>query len=91
MLFSSMVFLWVFLPVVLLGNFLVNLIHFQNHSSGISFFTFRAMSYVIDVYRNDAKLQTNIECGQWKNRIHRRLVQKLRKALPCQGYLSDSF
>jgi alginate O-acetyltransferase complex protein AlgI len=27
---------------------------------GISFFTFQAMSYVIDVYRNDAKLQTNI-------------------------------
>ena len=27
---------------------------------GISFFTFQAMSYVIDVYRNNAKLQTNI-------------------------------
>jgi alginate O-acetyltransferase complex protein AlgI len=27
---------------------------------GISFFTFQAMSYVIDVYRNDAKVQKNI-------------------------------
>ena len=27
---------------------------------GISFFTFQAMSYVIDVYRNDAKVQRNI-------------------------------
>ena len=27
---------------------------------GISFFTFQAMSYVIDVYRNDAKKQNNI-------------------------------
>lgn len=27
---------------------------------GISFFTFQAMSYVIDVYRNDAKAQKNI-------------------------------
>lgn len=27
---------------------------------GISFFTFQAMSYVIDVYRNDAKVQKNL-------------------------------
>lgn len=27
---------------------------------GISFFTFQAMSYVIDVYRNDAKVQKNV-------------------------------
>ena len=27
---------------------------------GISFFTFQAMSYVIDVYRRDAKVQTNL-------------------------------
>lgn len=27
---------------------------------GISFFTFQAMSYVIDVYRNESKVQTNI-------------------------------
>ena len=31
---------------------------------GISFFTFQAMSYVIDVYRNDAKVQYNpLDCG----------------------------
>lgn len=52
------------------GNFLIeniNLIFNLNISNnpiplpiGISFFTFQAMSYVIDVYRNDAKVQKNL-------------------------------
>ncbi len=35
MLFSSMIFLWVFLPIVLIGNFLVNLIRFKNKRTKI--------------------------------------------------------
>ena len=52
------------------GNLLYNLMYMKGTGSlgikeislpiGISFFTFQAMSYVIDVYRNDAKPQSNI-------------------------------
>ena len=52
------------------GNLLHNLMYMKGTASlgikeislpiGISFFTFQAMSYVIDVYRNDAKPQSNI-------------------------------
>ena len=52
------------------GNLLYNLMYMKGTGSlgikeislpiGISFFTFQAMSYVIDVYRNDVKPQSNI-------------------------------
>lgn len=35
MLFSSMIFLWVFLPIVIIGNFILSIVKFKNKETGI--------------------------------------------------------
>ena len=79
MVFSSMVFMCVFLPVVLVLYYLLPTLRLKNFlliiasllfyaygepvyvlPIGISFFTFQAMSYVIDAYRQDVKVQKNL-------------------------------
>lgn len=66
----SIIFNILFLGVFKYSNFLVDNINILFNTSfniptiplpiGISFYTFQAMSYVIDVYRKDGKVQKNI-------------------------------
>lgn len=70
MVFSSQIFLFLFLPVTLIGYALCRQTQLKNLwlllvldivlPICISFFTFQALSYCIDVYRDESLVQKNI-------------------------------